>query len=235
MNINSQIKTIIFDLYGTLAFFDPSREKIQKKAASKFGYSLSFEGINKGYFEAQKFFDYQNSIKLISKLNSEEKYQFFSKYEQLILKGDNIDVNLNESGKIWELVSIQNYEMILYPDVMNTLRSLGNNFNLGLATNIDLTSQEISNKFQLGGLMDFIFTSKDLNLVKPDKKFFRKILLGTKTEKDKILYIGDQIQNDIMPAMSLGFKTILMDRYNQFSGKSICPVVRNMDEIIKLL
>ena len=61
------------------------------------------------------------------------------------------------------------------------------------------------------------------------------MLLGTKTEKDKILYIGDQIQNDIMPAMSLGFKTILMDRYNQFSGKSICPVVRNMDEIIKLL
>ena len=59
MNINSQIKTIIFDLYGTLAFFDPSREKVQKKAASKFGYSLSFEGINKGYFEAQKFFDYQ--------------------------------------------------------------------------------------------------------------------------------------------------------------------------------
>ena len=36
-------------------------------------------------------------------------------------------------------------------------------------------------------------------------------------------------------ASDLGFKTILMDRYNQFSGKSICPVVRNMDEIIKLL
>jgi len=48
----TDIKTIIFDLYGTLTCFSPPREEIQAKAAKKFGYKLTLKGINRGYFKA---------------------------------------------------------------------------------------------------------------------------------------------------------------------------------------
>ncbi|MBI64126.1 MAG: hypothetical protein CL778_02455 [Chloroflexi bacterium] len=78
MNINkSYKKLIIFDLYGTLACFSPSRDVIQKNVVSKFGYKLTTEGINRGYFEAQKFFDLVNSTTPISRLNSKKRNIFF--------------------------------------------------------------------------------------------------------------------------------------------------------------
>ena len=84
MNINkSYKKLIIFDLYGTLACFSPSRDIIQKNVVPKFGYKLSTEGINQGYFEAQKFFDLVNSSTPISRLNSKKNEHFFLNMSRL--------------------------------------------------------------------------------------------------------------------------------------------------------
>ena len=237
MNINkSYKKLIIFDLYGTLACFSPSRDIIQKNVVSKFGYKLSTEGINQGYFEAQKFFDLVNSSTPISRLNSKKKEHFFSKYEQIILKGDGIEVDLKEAGDIWKMISLQPYDMVLYPNVIDVLLKLKKDkFLLGLATNIDQSSKEISKKFNLEGIMDFVFTSKDLKLRKPDINFFKKIISISKVPFTDVVFVGDQIENDIQPAISLGISTILIDRYSQYDKKIICPVIRDIKDIIKLV
>ena len=44
-----------------------------------------------------------------------------------------------------------------------------------------------------------------------------------------------QIENDIQPAISLGISTILIDRYSQYDKKIICPVIRDIKDIIKLV
>ena len=57
-----KIKAVLFDLYGTLVGFEPSRFLIQSQVASKYGLNLSEGGVSKGYFFADKFMSEQNSI-----------------------------------------------------------------------------------------------------------------------------------------------------------------------------
>ena len=104
-----------------------------------------------------------------------------------------------------------------------------------MATNIDQSSKEISKKFNLEGIMDFVFTSKDLKFRKPDINFFEKIISISKVPFKDVIFVGDQIENDIQPAISLGISTILIDRYSQYDKKIICPVIRDIKDIIKLV
>ena len=54
-------QVIFFDVYGTLAAFDPPRELIQPTAASQFGMTLDRAGIDRGYAAADQFLAQQNS------------------------------------------------------------------------------------------------------------------------------------------------------------------------------
>ena len=82
----SGIKAVFFDIYGTLAGFDPPREDIQMRAAEKLGFILTKDGIDAGYHIADQFLTRQNSSKPVRTLNADERRTFFSQYEQLVLK-----------------------------------------------------------------------------------------------------------------------------------------------------
>jgi FMN phosphatase YigB (HAD superfamily) len=60
----SGMKAVFFDLYGTLAGFDPPREDIQMRAAVKFGFVLTKDGIDSGYHVADQFLTRQTPASL---------------------------------------------------------------------------------------------------------------------------------------------------------------------------
>lgn len=228
----TDIKTIIFDLYGTLTCFSPPREEIQAKAAKKFGYKLTLKGINRGYFKAENFMARQNSLKPVSGMNKEEKDQFFCKFEQLVFQGDDIYINLDEAGNIWNEVAKQNYEMVLFGDVKKNLHEIKNQgLAMGIVTNMSGTARQLTEKFFLEDIIDFLITPQDSGFFKPDYRIFQTALDVAKVGIDEILYVGDQVTNDVEPTMALGIKSILMDRYDNFSDYVECPVVKTMDEL----
>mgnify|MGYP003325261309 CR=1 FL=1 len=228
----TNIKTVIFDLYGTLTCFSPPREEIQAKAAKKFGYKLTLNGINSGYFKAENFMARQNSLKPVSNMNKGEKEQFFSRFEQLVLQGDGIYINLDEAGNIWKEVVKQNYEMVLFNDVKKNLHEIKNQgLAMGIVTNMSGTARQLTEKFFLEDIVDFLITPDDSGFFKPDYRIFQAALDVAKVDIDEILYVGDQVTNDVEPTMALGIKSILMDRYDNFSGYVKCPVVKTMDEL----
>ena len=47
-----KIIAVLFDLYGTLAGFEPSRFSLLSKVAKKYGYELTEIGVALGYFLA---------------------------------------------------------------------------------------------------------------------------------------------------------------------------------------
>ena len=49
------IKAVFFDMYGTLAGFEPSRFDVQTTACADFGITLTPKGILKGYASADEF------------------------------------------------------------------------------------------------------------------------------------------------------------------------------------
>ena len=82
----TNLKAVFFDMYGTLAGFDPPREEIQAQAVEKFGLDVTKEGIDAGYHLADEFMTSQNSQKPVRTMNANEQWAFFARFEQLVLQ-----------------------------------------------------------------------------------------------------------------------------------------------------
>ncbi|MGE0881714.1 MAG: HAD family hydrolase [Acidimicrobiia bacterium] len=59
---------------------------------------------------------------------------------------------------------------------------------------------------------DLLATSADWGISKPDPEFFRRIAAGLGLDPAEILYVGDRLDNDIIPARSIGMSTALIKR-----------------------
>ena len=59
---------------------------------------------------------------------------------------------------------------------------------------------------------DFIATSDDWGVAKPDVAFFDKVVEAAGCSAEQIIYVGDRIDNDITPAMRVGMRTAYIQR-----------------------
>lgn len=59
---------------------------------------------------------------------------------------------------------------------------------------------------------DFIATSDDWGVSKPDTAFFDRIIEEAGLPADDILYVGDRLDNDIAPAKAVGMRTAFIRR-----------------------
>ena len=99
----------------------------------------------------------------------------------------------------------------LYPDVRPALSGLRD---MGVWVGV------VGNQTKrAGGLLrgldlpaDFIATSDDWGVQKPDTAFFDKVVEVAACPPDEIVYVGDRIDNDITPAKKVGMRTAYIQR-----------------------
>lgn len=60
--------------------------------------------------------------------------------------------------------------------------------------------------------VDLIGTSDDWGASKPDPSFFAKVAEVVPAEPGEILYVGDRLDNDVLPALAAGMRTALIRR-----------------------
>ena len=230
-----KIKAVLFDLYGTLAGFEPTRFLIQSQVVKKYNLFLTQQGVSKGYFLADKFMAEQNAVKPVRSMNQIEKENFFARYEQLVLSGDALDVNLDLCKKIFKELQQVSYSMVLYPDVIDSLIKLKSlNFKLGLISNMDKLGSELLNEFKLSEYMDICVTSKEANVEKPDPQIFNLALSKLNIKPEEAIYVGDQILSDVEGASNSGMTPVLMDRENSHVNYENLKVT-NLEDFIRLL
>ena len=101
-------------------------------------------------------------------------------------------------------------EADLYPDVREALAALrAAGLWLGLAGNQTVRAGGILREL-FSGDVDLIGTSDDAS--KPDPEFFRRVAEVTPFANDEILYVGDRVDNDLLPASTAGMRTALIRR-----------------------
>ena len=91
----------------------------------------------------------------------------------------------------------------LYPDVCPSLAALrGDGLWVGIAGNQTAHAGRILRQLALPA--DMIATSDDWGVSKPDPEFFVRLAEAAPCAADRILYVGDRLDNDIRPAARLG-------------------------------
>ena len=99
----------------------------------------------------------------------------------------------------------------LYADARPCLSELTQDgWFVGIAGNQPPTAKAALESFGLAA--GLITTSAELGVDKPSPDFFRKTLALSDFDPGEVLYVGDRLDNDVIPARSFGMKTALLER-----------------------
>lgn len=226
------ITSIFFDLYGTLAGFNPTRFQIQSEACAAFGVVLTEEGTVKGYGKADAYMTEQNSVRPLRERSKKGIAEFFREYECRVISGSGVEVDLETAGRIWDSVRAIPYDMVIFKDVTPVLKNLkGRGMKLGVLSNMNQPGSELLKKFDLMGLIDFAVTSYEVGSEKPHPPIFLEALKKAKSNVNESVHVGDQIGSDIEGAERVGISPVLIDRDGNHLGFKRCPRISSMKEL----
>lgn len=99
----------------------------------------------------------------------------------------------------------------LYPDVLPTMQGL-KSAGYRLAVTGNQPSGAAEQTRALGLPVDFIGTSSDWGVAKPDPEFFTRLAEELDLAPDQIVYVGDRLDNDILPAQEAGMHAVFLRR-----------------------
>jgi 2-haloalkanoic acid dehalogenase type II len=108
-----------------------------------------------------------------------------------------------------------------FPDTPAALQYLKRHYKLVIISNVDRASFARTNQ-RLGVAFDLIVTAQDVGSYKPNIRNFEHALaalygsLGT--QKNDVLHVACSIFHDIVPAKSIGLKTVWIDRRRATGG-----------------
>lgn len=99
----------------------------------------------------------------------------------------------------------------LYPDAIACLRAVRRaGLRLGIAGNQPEGAEEQLRA--VGAEVDFVASSSRWGVEKPEPEFFQRVLAEAGTPPEQTLYVGDRLDNDVLPAGRAGMRTVLIRR-----------------------
>ena len=122
----------------------------------------------------------------------------------------------------------------LYPDVKQCLAELKEQgLIIGLAGNQRSFAKAALEDMALG--VDVIGTSHAWRVEKPSPEFFQRIATEAGFPVEQVLYVGDRLDNDILPAQQMGMHAVFVKRgpwaHLQASWPGIADVPNRIDNL----
>jgi putative hydrolase of the HAD superfamily len=90
---------------------------------------------------------------------------------------------------------------------------------------------ELLELVELKAHFDFFIDSYIVGRRKPDPAIFQLALAQLEIEPDEAVYIGDSYAHDVLPALRLGMRAILLDPLGLYP-ESVCPRIRSLGELV---
>jgi len=98
-----------------------------------------------------------------------------------------------------------------YPDALPCVRAaIAAGLRVGLAGNQPESTEQALRDLRLS--VDLIASSARWGVEKPNVAFFRRIAAELNVEPRRIAYVGDRIDNDVLPAKSAGMRAVFIRR-----------------------
>ena len=234
----SMVRAVLFDVYGTIAGWSPSRFQLQKRACAAFGIgdAVTPEGIVKGYASADAFMAAENAARPLRLRDQQGRDEFFAEYERLVLKGCGIEVSLELASRIFKRLSEMPSKLAPFDDVvpaMIVLRERG--LTLGLISNMNMSGADLLSDLGLAGHVDFAVTSGEIGVEKPNPLAFQTALERAGVGPDEALMVGDQPGSDIVGAANVGIASVLIDRDGNLPDYDACPRITTLEELPPLI
>lgn len=230
------IKAVFFDFYDTVVTTDPPREKLQIKVCQEVGVEIDALAIPRGYWYADDFLSRENARLSFQKRSPEEMQEFWADYEAILLKEAGIEVSKDVVLEI--LIRLRQLErrLVLFDDVLPTLDMLKERgIVLGLVSNLNYSLNGYCDELGLTPYLDLALTSSEVGAEKPQPPIFLAALERAGASASEAIHVGDQYQSDVLGAINVGIKPLLLDRLGFWENINDCPRIRSLEEVVNHL
>jgi 2-haloacid dehalogenase len=200
----SAFSTITFDCYGTLIDWEAGILPALRGVLAAHGQALPDAAILQlyGEFEAQaESGPYQSYRKVLESVVRQfgERFSFHPSPEEMRC--------LHESVPVWPP----------FPDTVSSLQKVQRKFRLAVISNIDDDLFSETRK-----LLDIEFasviTAQQARSYKPSLNNFHLALQMLRIEPSRLLHAGQSVYHDVIPAQSLGIRTVWVNRRSAQPG-----------------
>ncbi len=126
---------------------------------------------------------------------------------------------------------------VFYDDAIPALRQLQElGYRVGIVANQPDGIVEQLDAMDLR--LDVLATSATYGVAKPDSRFFERIVADCGVPASEIVYVGDRLDNDILPAQSIGMRAVFIRRgpwgYVHARWKEMSQVQYRIDSLDQL-
>lgn len=165
---------------------------------------------------------------------------------------DNVRIALARQGLDGNSAAIKHFGLrktpwhseyeVPYSDVNMTLDFIADKgYKLGIIANQNLGTTKRLEYWGLLKYFDVIVTSAECGCAKPDKEIFEKALAIADCTAEESAMVGDRLDNDIIPAKSIGMKTVWVKKglakyQDNRLGKDVADYqINTLSELINIL
>jgi len=227
------VKTVCFDLYNTLARYEPPLEIIHANACRDLGIEVNPGALIKALPVADMFWRNENSRSPIEKRPQDQKMTVYAEYEIKLLKEVEIEINHETALRIMAKIQQGGLNFEVYDDSLPTLKLLkDHDLTLGLISNVGQDVEQTCKELGLLPYLDFKVTSFEVGYDKPRPEIFLVALEKAQTKPEEAMYVGDQYDQDVVGARGVGMKALLLDRNDSFTDINDCPRIHSLAEIV---
>lgn len=232
------LRLITFDACNTLFRVRGSPGEVYSNVASRFGVEVQPKALNDSFTRTFREF-YKAVPNFGAKCdNTAEKWWFGVVKQTFRSAGFNDDKTLARiSSTLYREFSTASYWEV-YPETFEVLEHLKKRgYHLAVISNFDERLDTILETLRLKNYFDFIACSFDVGVCKPSAKIFELVLNNFGVKAEETLHVGDNVGLDYKPAIELGLKSFIVDRfYKNYSEYHVNPahVVTDLTPLLNL-
>ena len=111
---------------------------------------------------------------------------------------------------------------------LESLRRLG--LPLAILSNFSADLRQVLERFDLLRFFEFVVVSAEVKLAKPDPRIFDLVVAKANLPRQRLLYVGDHVGDDIEGARGAGLDAVLIDRRDR-QPDARCPRIHSLTEL----
>ncbi len=97
---------------------------------------------------------------------------------------------------------------LLIPGIRRVIEQMADSYRIGIAANQVKACRQALERYGLLRYFSLALLSEEVGVSKPDIRFYEMLLRKARSPAEQCVMMGDRVDFDIMPAKSLGMKTI---------------------------
>ena len=118
-----------------------------------------------------------------------------------------------------------------FDDVMPALTALkAMGMPMAVLSNFPTYLHDVLKHFDLARFFDFVIISAEVGMAKPDPRIFDLVAEEADVPRQRLLYVGDHVGDDIEGAQGAGLDAVLIDRRNH-QPEAPCPRISSLLEL----